>query len=152
MRPLTVLLIVAALSLGPQTAAAAEEGIALPGLGGGRLTEADLADRPVILVVWASWSPRCRDVVPRINAIAGKWSRQARVATVVFQEEAGVVRDFLAGKDLRVPVYLDETGAFSKKHAITTLPGLLVFQDGDAAFRGKLPANPDPVVERALNR
>ena len=129
---------------------AAAERVNLPGLDGGQLTSADLEGGNVILVVWASWSPRCRDVVPRINALARTWSSKARVATVVFQEEADAVRAFLAGKNLRVPVYLDSTGSFSKKHAITTLPGLLIFKSGEADFRGKLPVNPDPVIERTL--
>ena len=29
---------------------------------------AELEQGPAIVVVWASWSPRCRDVVPRVNA------------------------------------------------------------------------------------
>ena len=128
----------------------AADRVSLPGLDGGQLTSADLAAGPVILVVWASWSPRCRDVVPRINALARAWSPRARVVTVVFQEDAEAVREFLAGKDLRAPVYLDSSGSFSKKHAITTLPGLLIFNDGEADFRGKLPVNPDPVIERTL--
>jgi thiol-disulfide isomerase/thioredoxin len=129
---------------------AADERLALPGLEVGRLTEADLEDGTTILVVWASWSPRCRGVAASIAALAEAWSGKARVASVVFQEEPSAVRRFLAGRDLRSPVYLDTTGAFSKRHAVTTLPGLLVFDGGKAAFRGKLPADPDPVIERAL--
>lgn len=129
---------------------AADAGIVLPGLEVGRLTEADLEDGTTILVVWASWSPRCRDVAARVAALAETWSGRARVASVVFQEEPSAVRRFLAGQNLGSPVYLDATGAFSKRHAVTTLPGLLVFEGGKAAFRGKLPADPDPVIERAL--
>jgi len=130
--------------------AASQERIVLPGLDGGQLTAADLASGATILVIWASWSPRCRDIVPQVNALSAAWSSRARVATVVFQEEPEAVRKFLAGKGLRVSVYLDTTGSFSKKHAVTTLPGLLIFKDGKAEFRGRLPANPDPVIERIL--
>lgn len=138
-----VLLVLAA---GPVLA----EGITLPGLDGGQLEAAELEQGPVIVVVWASWSPRCRDVVPRLNALARKWSPRARVVTVAFQEEGETVREFLAGKGLRAPVYLDPTGTFAKKYAVTTLPGLLIFHQGQADFRGQLPVNPDPVIERAL--
>lgn len=37
-----------------------------------------------------------------------------------------------------------------KRHAVATLPSLLVFHGGDAVYRGKLPADPDPVIERVL--
>lgn len=140
----SVVLTVAAGELG------AAEGMALPGLDGGQLASEDVGEGAVILVVWASWSPRCRDIVTRVNALARRWSPRARVATVVFQEEAGAVRAFLAGESLAVPVYIDATGSFSKQHGVATLPSLLVFRDGELSFRGKLPAHPDTVIERAL--
>ena len=142
---LAAVLLALALTAVPSAADAGER-TNLPGLDGGTL---DL-EGPLVVVVWASWSPRCRDVVTRVNELQRKWSGTARVVTVVFQEEPAAVRRFLTGKNLRVPVYLDETGSFSKKNAVSTVPWLLVFRDGAAAFGGKLPANPDPVVERAL--
>ncbi len=129
----------------------ADEHTLLPGLDGGQLSGSDLEVGPVLVVVWASWSPRCRDVVPRLNALESTFSAKARVVSVVFQEEDDAVRRFLGGQNkLRVPVYVDRTGSFSKRQAVSTVPWLLVFVDGRAAFSGKLPANPDPVVERAL--
>ncbi|MEE8524669.1 MAG: TlpA disulfide reductase family protein [Thermoanaerobaculia bacterium] len=129
--------------------------VTLVGLESGQLSEADLEHGVTILVVWASWSPRCRDIVARINALAASWSSRARVASVVFQEDPATVRHFLDdqsldGKDLGSLVFIDTSGAFSKKHAVTTLPSLLVFDSGKTAFRGKLPAAPDPIIERAL--
>lgn len=140
----------ALLALTAAGAGLAAEGLTLPGLEGGKLEAAELEQGPVIVVVWASWSPRCREVVPRVNALVRKWSSRARVVTVVFQEKGDTVREFLAGKGLRAPVYLDSSGAFAKKYAVTTLPGLLIFHRGQADFRGQLPVNPDPVIERAL--
>lgn len=124
--------------------------VRLPGLRGGQLTEGDLAQGATVVVVWASWSPRGKDVVERVNAIQGRWGSRARVVTVNFQEDRGTVDGFLAGKNLSVPVYLDTDGAFSKKHAVTTLPGLLVIRDGNVAYRGKLPDNPDQILSETL--
>lgn len=129
--------------------------VTLVGLESGQLSEADLEHGVTILVVWASWSPRCRDVAARIHALAASWSSRARVASVVFQEDPETVRRFLDdqnldGKDLSAPVFIDTSGAFSKKHAVTALPSLLVFDAGKTAFRGKLPSDPDAVIERAL--
>jgi thiol-disulfide isomerase/thioredoxin len=130
--------------------AAAPDQVTLVGLEGGQLSEADLQQGVTILVVWASWSPRCRDVAARIDAVAASWSSRARVASVVFQEEPETVRRFFDDKVPGTPVFIDTSGAFSKKHAVTTLPSLLVIDGGKTAFRGKLPADPDPVIERAL--
>jgi hypothetical protein len=73
------------------------------------------------------------------------------VVTVDFQEDRGAVQSFLSDKNLQVPVYLDTDGAFSKKHAVTTLPGLLVIRDGHVAYRGKLPDDADRVLGEILN-
>ena len=131
-------------------APAAAQQIRLQGLGGGQLTDADLARGSTVVVVWASWSPRGKDVVERVNAIEGSWGDRARVVMVNFQEDRATVQQFLSGKNPAVPVYLDTDGAFSKKHAITTLPGLLVVRDGDVAFRGRLPEDPGSILSEAL--
>jgi len=139
------LLLSAALSL-----PAPAQDVRLPGLRGGQLTEGDLAQGATVVVVWASWSPRGKDIVARVNAIQGRWGGRARVVTVNFQEDRGTVDGFLAGKNLGVPVYLDTDGTFSKKHAVTTLPGLLIFQDGKRGYGGRLPPDADALIARTL--
>ena len=123
----------------------------LPGLDGGQLAEGDLRAKDSVVVVWAGWSPRCRDIVDKVNAIEAKWGSRAEVVTVNFQETPDAVREFLSGKDLRAPVYLDENGAFSKRNAVTTLPGLIIYKDGEVAFKGKLPSDIDSLIGRTLN-
>jgi thiol-disulfide isomerase/thioredoxin len=142
---LLALLALAALAFGVAAVAGAQE-VRLRGLGGEELRDADLASGTTIIVVWASWSPRGRDVVDRVNALAGRWGRQARVITVNFQEDRATVEGFLAGKGLRAPVFLDTDGAFAKRYAVTNLPGLLVLQNGEVAYRNRLPDDPDAVL------
>ncbi len=148
-------LILVALALAAPFAAAqddapASDRLTLLGLDGEPLTPADLERGTHLLVVWASWSPRCRDLAARIDRLTATWLGKARVASVVFQEEAAAVREAIGSRGHSTPVYLDLTGDFSKQHAVTTLPMLLIFRDGELAFRGKLAANPDTVIERIL--
>jgi thiol-disulfide isomerase/thioredoxin len=124
--------------------------LSLSCLGGGSLSDADLSRGTTVVVVWASWSPRSRDVAQRVSALAGKWGGRARVMTVNFQEDGPTVQKFLAGKGLGVPVCMDPDGAFSRKYNVATLPGLLVVKDGNVTYRGKLPDDPDSVIEGAL--
>lgn len=131
-------------------APAAAQGPLLQGLGGERLSESDLAQGATIFIVWASWSPHSRDVVPRVNQVAQRWGGKARVVTVNFQEDRGAVESFLAGKGMGPTVFLDADGAFSKKYAVATLPGLLIIKDGRVAYRGKLPDDPDRVIVEIL--
>ena len=125
---------------------AAAQGGALRGLGGERLSDNDLARGTTIIVVWASWSPRGRNIDRRVNALVDRWGGNARVVTVNFQEDRATVEEFLRGKAMRAPVFLDTDGSFSKKNAVTNLPGLLVIKDGNTAFRGKLPDDPNSVI------
>jgi len=124
--------------------------ISLSCLGGERLSESDMSRGVNIVVVWASWSPRSRDIVQRVNPIASRWKGGARVTTVNFQEERQAVEVFLKGKGLGVPVCLDPDGLFSRKYSVANLPGLLVVKDGQAVFHGKLPDDPDRVIAELL--
>ncbi|HKI01282.1 MAG TPA: TlpA disulfide reductase family protein [Thermoanaerobaculia bacterium] len=124
--------------------------VSLSCLGGTRLNEADLSRGTTIVVVWASWSPRSKDIVERINPLAGRWSGRARVLTVNFQEDQQAVQGFLRGRDMGAPICMDPDGAFSRKYNVATLPGLLIVKDGQVAYRGKLPADADRVIADLL--
>jgi hypothetical protein len=144
-------LLAAVLAQAVLTAPAAAQDVSLSCVGGGRLGDAELSRGTTIVVVWASWSPRSRDIVQRVDALAGRWGSRARMMTVNFQEDGPAVQKFLAGKNFGVPVCLDPDGAFSRKYNVATLPGLLVVKDGQVAYRGKLPDDPDGVIGDALH-
>jgi len=127
----------------------AQEDWRLAGLDGGALTRADVAQGAHVLVLWAGWSPRCKDIVERSNAMVGSYGGRARVALVDFQEDAADVKNFLGGKGARAPIYLDSDGSFSKLHHVATLPGVVVYKDGAVAFAGRL-GDDDRAVANAL--
>lgn len=131
-------------------AARVPSNLRLAGLEGGALTSGDLERGTHVLVVWASWSPRCRDIVDRVNGLASRWSSRARVATINFQEDPDTVSGFLRGQGLRVPVYLDRDGEASKSLAVTALPGLVVTRDGEVLYQGRLPGDPDALLDDLL--
>lgn len=145
------LLAISAMLLSGSLSPAAAQGVTLQGLGGERLSEADLGQGSTIVVVWASWSPRSRDIVGRVNSLVDKWGGKARVVTVNFQDERSNVERFLTGKGLNAPVFLDLEGTFSKKYAVATLPGLLIVKNGRVAFSGKLPEDPDRTIAERLD-
>ncbi|HVR97406.1 MAG TPA: hypothetical protein VMW27_12375, partial [Thermoanaerobaculia bacterium] len=68
-RTALALLLLAGLAAAIAAPAAAQD-FSLQGLQGGRLVESDLVRGTTIFVVWASWSPRSRDIANRINPIA----------------------------------------------------------------------------------
>jgi thiol-disulfide isomerase/thioredoxin len=142
-----LLLLLAAAAAVP---AGAQPGGSLPGLRGGQLSSADLAQGTHIIVVWASWSPRCRDISPRVNDLVQKLSGQGRVVTVNFQEEASAIDEFVRQNPLNAPIFLDRDGEFSKGHAVTALPGLIVVRQGEVLFQGRLAAEAEEQIEALL--
>jgi thiol-disulfide isomerase/thioredoxin len=148
---LTAIIAAAALALlAALPVPARAEDMSLACLGGTHLSDADLARGATIVVVWASWSPRSRDIVERVTALASRWGGRARIVTVDFQEDRQVVEHFLAGKNLGAPVCLDPDGTFSRKYSVATLPGLVVLRDGKAVHHGKLSEDSDQVLADLL--
>lgn len=138
------------LTLGLGASLSAQDGLRLRSLQGETLSDADLARGTTIVVVWASWSPRCRDLAQRMPALTAAVAGRGRVITVNFEEQADAVRAFLGAGGLGAPVYLDTDGAFARRYAISTLPGLLVLKNGDVAHRGRLPESPAGVLSDLL--
>ncbi len=129
---------------------AASSGLTTPD--GAELENGALDQGTVIAVVYASWSPRCRKVAPQVEEIQKKWGDEARVLLVSFQEGADDVEAFLGDRRWPFEVGLDQDGSFSKRHAITYLPGLLVLREGKTVFSGKLPPRDvDSLLEQILN-
>ena len=71
-------------------------------IGGSRLGDADLARGAMVVVTWATWSPRSHDIAERVSALASRWGSRARVVTVSFQEDRAVVERFMKGKSVHI--------------------------------------------------
>jgi thiol-disulfide isomerase/thioredoxin len=127
------------------------EDVNLSCLDGSHLSDADLARGTTVIVVWASWSPRSRDIAERVRGLAGRWGSRARVVAVSFQEERPGVARFAAGKSFGAPVCLDPDGTFSHKYNVATLPGLMVVKDGQVVHRGRLGDDADQILGDLLH-
>lgn len=140
-----------ALLLSGLAATAQADGLfSLSGLRGETFSDRDAASGTTVVVVWASWSPRCRDIGERANALLERWSERARVVTVNFQEERDLAQAFAGQQGLRAPVFLDQDGEFAKAFGVTNLPGLLILRDGQAVFSGRLTPEADEIVAERL--
>lgn len=118
----------------------------LDALAGEGVSEAELNQGATIVVFWSTWSPHSRDIVSRINPLVDRWSGSARVVAVNFQEDRESITSFLAGKGMKARVLLDPNGTFTRKFQVTKLPVLLVLRDGQVAYNGPFPQDPDGVL------
>jgi thiol-disulfide isomerase/thioredoxin len=144
-----VRLVVCFLALSVTLPLLAQGGWRLRGLGGGSLAPSDLATGNSVIVVWAGWSPRCRDIQQQVASLKSEIGG-ARLLTVNFQEEEAAVREFLGGKSFPAPIYLDTDGAFARQHQVTALPGLVVYRQGEVVYQGKYPTDPAGLIRSKL--
>ena len=131
-KTLLVLLVLLSVATG-----VASQELSLDSIGGKRLSEGDLAQGTHIVVFWTSWAPKGRNIVERVNALEAKWGDRANVITVNFQEDRATVDGFLRGKSMSSEVFLDASGAFSKKYRVNSAPWLLVMKDGNTSFSAR---------------
>ena len=47
-------------------------------------------------------------------------------------------------------ITIDADGSFAKRHQVTTLPGLVVYQDGAVVYKAALPDDPDELLRELL--
>jgi|GEM_PF-383550 len=65
----------------------------------------------VLVDVWATWCPPCRDYLPQLEALAGSYSRDdVAIVTVSLDEDEEALALFLEQTQLRLPVWRDPGG------------------------------------------
>ena len=148
--PFALLLLALVSLLGIGAAPASAQGYQLEGLNGDRLAADQVESGTWIVVVWASWSPRARDIGSRIDALHEQFGGSARVVGVHFQESVAEVRSSLRALPA-APIYVDSGGDFSRRYQLTDLPALLVVRGGEVVHRGRLRANAAAVIQPLLD-
>ena len=94
-------------------------------LDGQTVTLSDLRGQAVMINLWASWCPPCRQEMPEILRLYEAHKDQGFTVLAVnstFQDTASDARAFAREFGLTFPVLLDETGAVSRRYQLRALP------------------------------
>jgi len=84
----------------------------------------ELAGKPVVVTVWASWCSACpKQAEPLQRFIAAK--NRVAVLAVDTQEDAEAARAFLTANDLSLPTIADEDGHVAARLGVRELPTTL---------------------------
>ncbi len=94
----------------------------LPRLDGGVLNSKELAGRPLVINVWASWCPPCREEAPTLSRVSG----ELRGSDVVFlgvvsDDSVRRAQDFARRAGLGFVQLLDD-GSFDAAYDVSVLP------------------------------
>jgi thiol-disulfide isomerase/thioredoxin len=129
------------------TAATAEQRVApdwtLSTPAGEPVTLSDVAaERPVLLLFWATWCPYCKALMPHLQSIDLEYGDEIEILAIHFRDDkgdpVGFVRD--AGYNFTL---LTDGNAVAELNGIWSTPGVLIV-DTERAVRFDLYAVPTP--------
>ena len=94
----------------------------------------DLRGQAVLVNLWATWCPPCREEMPSIEKIYNEYKDQGFIVLAVnmtYQDNAQRITPFLSERGLTFPVLLDETGDMADDYQLRSLPSsFFVRRDG----------------------
>jgi cytochrome c biogenesis protein CcmG, thiol:disulfide interchange protein DsbE len=85
----------------------------------------DLRGRPVVLNVWASWCPPCREEMPALERVHQAYQEQGALVlgmNSTVQDDRQKALDFAAEQGLTFPILFDSTGEVTKLYGVRALP------------------------------
>lgn len=83
---------------------------------------ADYAGKPVMLTFWSPDCSACREELPTLQTLATTDNAEVTLLTVVSQQSAADVKQFMQEGGLTFPVLLDESGQIAQEYEITGVP------------------------------
>jgi len=122
---------------------------------GTRMTQADVAGKPVVVDFWASWCVTCRTALPAIDAMAGRLrDRGVVVLAVNVDRDRSAADAWLAQRmpERHLRLVHDPEGAFLARCGASGMPAAYVVDQGGVVRFAEAGYAPDRVsaIERAV--
>ena len=105
----------------------------LKGLDGREHRLADLRGKVVMLNVWATWCPPCREEMPSMERLYRRMQGKDFVMLAVSEDQDGLaaVKPFVQQAGLTFPILLDREGVVSLRYGVTGYPETFIIdRDG----------------------
>ncbi|HJU00231.1 MAG TPA: TlpA disulfide reductase family protein [Actinomycetes bacterium] len=96
----------------------------------------DLAGKPLVLNVWASWCTPCRKEMPAFQSVYAQARGTVGFLGVDYLDEAGAARRLAADTGVTYRLAADPKGTAVSKLGVTALPTTLFFS-ADGVLRGR---------------
>lgn len=113
-------------------------------LSGGEVTLSDLRGQAVMVNLWASWCPPCREEMPAIERVYQDLKDDGLIVLAVNttnQDTEAAAKAFVQEFGLSFPVPLDRTGAVSNRYQLRGLPSTY-FIDWQGVIRSVVVGGP----------
>lgn len=122
-----------------ETVAAPQKGFLAPDFelnttSGGTVKLSILRGQAVLVNLWATWCPPCREEMQSIEKVYNEYKEQGLVVLAVnmtYQDDPQKITPFVAERDLTFPILLDETGDMANDYQMRSLPSsFFIGRDG----------------------
>ena len=113
-------------------------------LNGGQVTLSELRGQPVVLNVWATWCPPCRQEMPALEKVYNDFKGQGLILiglNLTSQDSEKDVIAFVQEFGLSFPVALDRDGTVQRKYKISGYPTTF-FIDREGIIRSVVVGGP----------
>lgn len=114
----------------------------------------DYKGQVVVLNIWATWCPPCREEMPSIQRLYAQYEREGLKVVAVSIDAPGqdaLIRDFVRQYGLTFDVLHDERGAIQRDYQTTGVPETFVLgRDGLIRKKVAMGINWDSDANRAL--
>ena len=110
----------------------------------GQMTLSALRGQVVVINLWTSWCPPCREEMPAIEQVYGQYKGQGLEVLAVnstFQDDEQAAAEFVQELGLTFPILLDRDGAVSRRYRLQALPTTF-FVDRRGVIRHVVPGGP----------
>ncbi|MGA1983868.1 MAG: redoxin domain-containing protein [Acidobacteriaceae bacterium] len=83
----------------------------------------DMGGKVVLLDFWATWCGPCKETLPEIQRIAGKFAGQPLVVLSISSDsDEAAWKTFVARNQMTWPQYRDANGALNRAYGVSTIP------------------------------
>jgi cytochrome c biogenesis protein CcmG/thiol:disulfide interchange protein DsbE len=85
----------------------------------------DLRGQAVLINLWATWCPPCREEMPTLEKMYNEYKEQGLVilgVNMTYQDDPQAVLPFVQKYELTFPILLDETGRVGNAYQLKSLP------------------------------
>ncbi len=109
----------------------------LPGLSGDHVALSNFANKPLVVMFWATWSPQSTDALHVVDEYIASHPEVAPLVSVVTinsQEEKSLVASYMRRGGYKTQVLLDTLGKAGEAYGVKSLP-LFVFIDSTGVVR-----------------
>ncbi|MBV9233868.1 MAG: TlpA family protein disulfide reductase [Candidatus Eremiobacteraeota bacterium] len=104
---------------------------------GAGVSLAQYRNRIVVMNLWASWCPPCREELPDLQRLANRYSHGNIVVVGVNEGESPQrARSFAASLRIRFPIWVDSSERYGRIYAALGLPTTIVLNRRGVIVRG----------------